>query len=82
MYSKYIFKGEKRSMLSQQTIDIVKSTAPVLADKGNEITTVFYKNMFNTIILWSMILHISHSLMITYTAIINTLIVQKVCFNV
>ena len=35
-------------MLSQQTIDIVKSTAPVLADKGNEITTVFYKNMFNS----------------------------------
>lgn len=35
-------------MLSQQTIDIVKSTAPVLADKGIEITSVFYKNMFNS----------------------------------
>lgn len=34
-------------MLSQKTIDIVKSTAPVLADKGTDITTVFYKNMFN-----------------------------------
>ncbi|WP_313891934.1 NO-inducible flavohemoprotein [Psychrobacillus sp.] len=33
-------------MLSQQTIDIVKSTAPILADHGVEITTVFYKNMF------------------------------------
>ncbi|MEH6941802.1 NO-inducible flavohemoprotein [Bacillus sp. JJ722] len=34
-------------MLSQKSIDIVKSTAPVLALKGTEITTVFYKNMFN-----------------------------------
>lgn len=34
-------------MLNQKTIDIVKSTAPVLAVKGTEITTVFYKNMFN-----------------------------------
>ncbi|WP_163102147.1 NO-inducible flavohemoprotein [Peribacillus alkalitolerans] len=33
-------------MLTQKTIDIVKSTAPVLAEKGTEITTVFYKNMF------------------------------------
>ena len=33
-------------MLSQKTIDIVKSTAPVLADHGVTITTVFYKNMF------------------------------------
>ena len=35
-------------MLSQQTIEIVKSTAPVLADKGNEITTVFYRNLFES----------------------------------
>ncbi|WP_391117965.1 NO-inducible flavohemoprotein [Psychrobacillus sp. L3] len=33
-------------MLSQQTIDIVKSTAHVLEVKGTEITTVFYKNLF------------------------------------
>lgn len=32
-------------MLSQKTIDIVKSTVPVLKEKGVEITTVFYKNM-------------------------------------
>jgi len=35
-------------MLSQQTIEIVKSTVPVLAQKGNEITTVFYKNLFES----------------------------------
>lgn len=34
-------------MLSQKTIDIVKSTAPVLEVKGTEITSVFYKNMFS-----------------------------------
>ncbi|WP_332699393.1 NO-inducible flavohemoprotein [Halalkalibacter lacteus] len=33
-------------MLSQKTIDIVKSTAPVLEVKGKEITTHFYKTMF------------------------------------
>ncbi len=33
-------------MLSQQTIDIVKSTVPVLEQHGETITTVFYKNMF------------------------------------
>lgn len=33
-------------MLSQKTIDIVKSTAPILETTGKEITTVFYKNMF------------------------------------
>lgn len=33
-------------MLSQQTIDIVKSTVPVLEQHGKTITTVFYKNMF------------------------------------
>jgi len=40
-------EGWKQIMLSQQTIDIVKLTAPVLADKGVDITTVFYKNLFN-----------------------------------
>ncbi|MDQ0232358.1 NO-inducible flavohemoprotein [Metabacillus malikii] len=33
-------------MLSEQTIKIVKSTAPILADRGVEITTHFYKTMF------------------------------------
>ncbi|MHA6528759.1 NO-inducible flavohemoprotein [Paenibacillus sp. BAC0078] len=33
-------------MLSQQTRDIVKSTAPVLAEHGTTITSVFYRNMF------------------------------------
>jgi nitric oxide dioxygenase len=33
-------------MLSKQTIDIIKSTVPVLQTKGTEITTVFYKTMF------------------------------------
>ncbi|WP_050615227.1 NO-inducible flavohemoprotein [Bacillus testis] len=35
-------------MLSQQTIDIVKSTAPVLEVKGTEITTAFYRNLFKS----------------------------------
>ncbi|WP_113929647.1 NO-inducible flavohemoprotein [Bacillus sp. P14.5] len=33
-------------MLAQKTIDIIKSTAPVLEVKGTEITTVFYNKMF------------------------------------
>lgn len=33
-------------MLSQKTIDIVKSTAPVLETHGVAITTYFYKHMF------------------------------------
>ncbi|HWI50052.1 MAG TPA: NO-inducible flavohemoprotein [Rummeliibacillus sp.] len=33
-------------MLSQQTMDIVKSTAPVLEVYGTAITKTFYKNMF------------------------------------
>ncbi|MEH7348979.1 NO-inducible flavohemoprotein [Gottfriedia acidiceleris] len=33
-------------MLSQKTIDIIKSTVPVLEVKGTEITKVFYKNLF------------------------------------
>lgn len=33
-------------MLNQKTIDIVKSTVPALKEHGMEITTVFYKTMF------------------------------------
>lgn len=33
-------------MLSQQTIDIVKSTAPVIANAGPSLTTHFYERMF------------------------------------
>ena len=33
-------------MASQKTIDIVKSTAPVLEQHGETITTVFYKRLF------------------------------------
>lgn len=32
--------------LSTETMDIIKSTAPVLEEHGTTITTVFYKNMF------------------------------------
>ena len=32
-------------MLSQETINIIKSTVPVLEEHGKTITTVFYKNM-------------------------------------
>ena len=33
-------------MLSQKTIDIIKSTVPVLKEHGLEITKTFYKTMF------------------------------------
>lgn len=33
-------------MLSQKTIDIVKSTAPILETEGKKITTCFYKMLF------------------------------------
>jgi len=33
-------------MLDQKTIDVIKSTVPVLKTHGVEITTTFYKNMF------------------------------------
>ncbi|GKV65430.1 flavohemoprotein [Sporosarcina sp. NCCP-2331] len=33
-------------MLDQKTIDIIKSTVPVLEQHGKSITTVFYRNMF------------------------------------
>lgn len=35
-------------MLNQKTIDIVKSTVPVLKSNGVEITTTFYKLLFNS----------------------------------
>ena len=34
-------------MASKRTIEIVKATVPVLEVKGEEITTVFYKNMLD-----------------------------------
>ncbi|MGN9866243.1 NO-inducible flavohemoprotein [Bacillus swezeyi] len=34
-------------MLSEKTMQIVKSTAPVLKEKGTEITSCFYKRMFS-----------------------------------
>ena len=33
-------------MLDQQTIEIIKSTVPALKSHGIQITTTFYKNMF------------------------------------
>ncbi|MEH2434561.1 MAG: hypothetical protein V7K25_09960 [Nostoc sp.] len=33
-------------MISQQTIDIVKSTAPVLKKNGQQITTPMYEILF------------------------------------
>ncbi len=33
-------------MLSTKTIEIVKSTAPILETRGKEITTTFYRNLF------------------------------------
>jgi len=35
-------------MLSQETMDIIKSTAPVLEVHGKDITTVFYKRLFES----------------------------------
>lgn len=34
-------------MLSRKTIDIVKSTAPVLQEHGETLTKHFYKRMFS-----------------------------------
>ena len=33
-------------MLNQKTIEIIKSTVPVLKEHGLEITKTFYKTMF------------------------------------
>ena len=33
-------------MLSQEKMDIIKSTAPVLEVHGKDITTAFYKRLF------------------------------------
>ncbi|WP_143560533.1 NO-inducible flavohemoprotein [Sporosarcina sp. P13] len=48
IYDKYIKyrKVVHYLMLDQKTIDIIKSTVPVLEQHGKTITTVFYKNMF------------------------------------
>ncbi len=35
------------TLLDKQTIDIVKSTVPILEQHGNEITKRFYKRMFD-----------------------------------
>lgn len=37
---------ETKTGLDQQTIDIIKSTVPVLEEHGTEITKVFYQRMF------------------------------------
>ncbi|WP_243291879.1 NO-inducible flavohemoprotein [Bacillus sp. FJAT-47783] len=34
-------------MLSKRTMEIIKSTAPILAERGQEITSHFYKRMFS-----------------------------------
>jgi nitric oxide dioxygenase len=39
-------KGRVNRMLSQQTVNIIKSTVPVLEVHGVAITTTFYKNLF------------------------------------
>lgn len=39
-------------MLDQQTIEIIKSTVPALKSHGIQITTTFYKNMFEQILKW------------------------------
>lgn len=56
MYFTYCFKGMKAlycnhermvsDMLKQETVQIIKSTVPVLEVHGVEITKTFYKNMF------------------------------------
>lgn len=33
-------------MLSQETINVIKSTVPVLEEHGTQITTVFYEELF------------------------------------
>lgn len=47
MYLKYIFYFRSEGlMLSQQTIQTIKATVPVLEQHGVEITTQFYKRLF------------------------------------
>lgn len=46
MYKKYIFKGDNKMTLSQETINTIKATVPVLEEHGTTITKVFYKKMF------------------------------------
>lgn len=33
--------------MNQSTIDIIKATAPLVAEHATEITTLFYKTMFS-----------------------------------
>ena len=44
--SVYWFQKGRVNMLKQQTIDIIKSTVPVLEVHGVEITKTFYANLF------------------------------------
>ena len=41
-----VLKREDDKMLDQKTIEIIKSTVPVLKENGVEITTLFYQLMF------------------------------------
>lgn len=46
LFEKISLLGEIKMSLSKETMTIIKATAPVLAEHGKTITTVFYKNMF------------------------------------
>ncbi|MBP3950822.1 NO-inducible flavohemoprotein [Bacillus suaedae] len=61
-------------MLSDQTITIVKSTAPVLAEKGVDITTCFYKRLFeNYPELLNIFNHANQKKVRQQTALANTI---------
>lgn len=60
-------------MLSQETINIIKSTVPVLEEHGKTITTTFYKNMFEAHPeLLNVFNHINQSQGRQQTALANT----------
>lgn len=48
-YKKYLFEVLfiRKHMLSEKTISIVKSTAPILEQHGEALTRLFYKRMFS-----------------------------------